>query len=469
MTNTNHHKSNRRTALKSVLLSVLYPSILQKTGFSQPFPKQVIVIGAGISGLSAASLLHQSGVKTTVVEGRERIGGRIWTDTSLGLPLDLGASWIQGINGNPIAELSRTFSIQTKVSEYEEIIAFDHRYQLLSDEQIGKKESESNEILESVYDLAEELDDDISLAQALRIVLRNTSLPPEQQYALNWKIAEIEADNAADFDDTSLFGDDLQEEIYDGNYVLFPQGYKQIVDGLARDLDIRTNHIVESVQQTDQGITVITNQETFQGDYVIITVPLGVLQANAIKFDPPLPNDKLNAIQTLKMGVLNKVAIKFPRIFWDKEPDFIEHLPEQHGFYTSFLNWAHYTDAPVLMAFTAGSFAQSLESKPLSTVQNEIMGVLKGMYGNSIPNPDSMKVTTWKADPFSFGSYSYFPVSAEGEAYDIIAKPFQRILFAGEASFRREPATVHGAYLSGIREAERLIGQQTSIKNYKKY
>lgn len=112
---------SRRTLIKLSLLAAspwVAPVIAR--GAPAPAAKSVLVIGAGISGLAAARMLHAAGHRVTVIEGRDRVGGRIWTNRSWwDVPVDLGASWIHGVDGNPVANLARQLGIETLVYDVE--------------------------------------------------------------------------------------------------------------------------------------------------------------------------------------------------------------------------------------------------------------------------------------------------------------------------------------------------------------
>jgi polyamine oxidase len=95
--------------------------------------EQIIVIGAGIAGITAAKKLQAQGYRVIILEGRDRIGGRIWTDKSLGVPLDLGAAWIHTIDGNPISPLVKQFGIQTVISDLKSQWNYKDVNQLLSE------------------------------------------------------------------------------------------------------------------------------------------------------------------------------------------------------------------------------------------------------------------------------------------------------------------------------------------------
>ena len=157
------------------------------------------------------------------------------------------------------------------------------------------------------------------------------------------------------------------------------------------------------------------------------------------------------------MGVLNKVVVKFPQVFWEKSYDFLGYLSESSPNFTVFLNSNYYNSSPMLMALTGGSFARSLETMTQQQLTDKIMAILREMYGNSIPNPQEILVTRWSSDPYTLGSYSYIPPGTTAKERDSLASPVNNMLFfAGEATSRQYPATVHGAYLSGLREAQRI-------------
>lgn len=110
------------------------------------------------------------------------------------------------------------------------------------------------------------------------------------------------------------------------------------------------------------------------------------------------------------------------------------------------------------MAFTGGNFAREIEQLSATQISDRIMQVLRRSYGQHIPEPENLIITRWSQDPFTFGSYSYIPVGGDSSDRDLLAEPVnQRLFFAGEATSRKYPSTVHGAYLSGIREAQRLL------------
>jgi len=192
---------------------------------------------------------------------------------------------------------------------------------------------------------------------------------------------------------------------------------------------------------------------------------LGVLKAGTVAFTPPLPAAKQKAIQRLGMGVLNKLYLRFPRRFWDADAELINYIPAQHGRWAESLNMAYYTDAPVLLCFNAGIYGTATEALSDAEVVAAAMTSLRTIYGADIPAPTAHLRTRWAADPYARGSYSFAAVGSSPADRDALAAPVGgRLFFAGEATYRDYPSTVHGAYLSGRRAAANILARLTAAR-----
>lgn len=454
--------SNRRRKFLQLSLSAAVSSITWSCNQSvaKSSKGNILIIGAGIAGLAAARQLKSSGFQVTVLEGRNRIGGRIYTDRNLGLPIDLGASWIHGINKNPIGKLAQDFKINIQKTNYDNIQIYGSNGKLINEPEMESSYSLYQKIIKQAKVMAEKLDQDISVAEAVKRILSKEKLAPQQQSNLRWQLnSNIVVETGTDLENLSIWEWD-EEESFDGYDYLFTAGYDQIIQNLAKGIDVRLQQKVNAIEYGNKGVLVKTDQGNFQADAAIITLPLGVLKSGNITFSPPLPKNKQVAIDRLNMGVLNKVVLKFPRAFWQQNYDVLGYVSGQSKDFSEFLNWGHYTPAPVLIALTGGSFASSLELISETEVGERVMKLLRKLYGNSVPNPESVLRTKWGTDPFAFGSYSTVPVGSKGNYRSILAAPIgQRLFFAGEATSREYPSTVHGAFLSGIREADRITKQ----------
>ncbi len=210
----------------------------EKSNLQSATPEtEVIVIGAGAAGLGAARLLHDEGHQVVILEARERIGGRVWTSHAWpDTPLDLGASWIHGIQGNPLTELTRQFQVKTTPTNYDNIITYDAAGRALSDAEWDKLERNLAAVLDESAKTGENLEQDMSLGEALDEAVAELELTEAEQRQLYYAInTTIEHEFAADVAELSLFNWD-EGEAFEGGDVIFPGGYGQIMAGLARGL-----------------------------------------------------------------------------------------------------------------------------------------------------------------------------------------------------------------------------------------
>ncbi|HVW35876.1 MAG TPA: FAD-dependent oxidoreductase, partial [Pirellulales bacterium] len=165
---------------------------------------------------------------------------------------------------------------------------------------------------------------------------------------------------------------------------------------------------------------------------------------------------KRAAISRLAIGQLNKIALHYPQRFWPGDVQFVGRVSDEAGAFRFFVNEFPLTGKPLLTAIAAGDLATSMAPKKDAEIAADAQRALRQIFGSGIPEPVGFRAARWGADRFARGAYSCVPVGASGDDFDALAEPAsERLLFAGEATHRRFPATVHGAYLSGLREADR--------------
>lgn len=448
-----------------------YPIFAQSEKTNPKSQETVLVIGAGAAGLGAARVLQSQGYNVRILEGRNRIGGRVWTERSLkGLSLDMGASWIHGIRENPLYSYVQQFNIKTSPTNYENTSSYNSKGKYLSGDQEDKHDALFNRVFQSLNKACKKLikqgASDISIQQALDDFLKTENLSQEELITLKYLFnTNIEHEYAADISQLSLFHFDRGKG-FGGGDVLFPGGYDQIFSRLAEGIEINLGQIVTRIEYNDTEVKVTTNQGVFEATYAIVTVPLGVLKKGSIEFSPLLPKRKLQAISNLGMGLLNKVYLRFPTVFWEKKSDYLEFISPSKGEWAEWVNVYKYTNEPVLLAFNAAKYGRQTEIFSDAKIVDEAMKTLRIMYGASIPSPTSWLISRWASDPFAFGSYSYLTPNATSADYKALAEPVNnRLFFAGEATSSDYAATVHGALLSGEHAAKQITFIRDTIKN----
>ncbi|MEU6971473.1 FAD-dependent oxidoreductase [Kitasatospora aureofaciens] len=422
--------------------------------------QKVIVVGAGISGLGAARYLADKGHDVSVLEARDRIGGRIWTSQQWAdTPLDLGASWIHGIDKNPIAALAAKANAKTVVTDLESTTDYSADGGKLSDAQAKALESWRKKAADALTSFQDEGDKDASVRSVVEDAVGWSSLSDQDKALLNWDLNDYEHEYSGSVEQMSGLHFDEDNKVK-GKDVLFPQGYHQITDLLAAGLSVRTGQVVKSIDWNSGGVTVTTDKGVFQADRVVVTLPLGVLQAGAVKFGPGLPADKLTAVSKLGVGVLNKCYLRFPTVFW-ADTDWLGYVPrvDRYGQWTQWINVTRPTGKPVLLGFNAADFGRTVEGWSDARIVDSAMATLRTMYGSGIPAPLDYQITRWASDPYALGSYSFNKLGSTPAMRDQLAAAVDgRVHFAGEATDKGDFATVHGAYLSGIRAAKEIAG-----------
>ncbi|CAK9325156.1 unnamed protein product [Citrullus colocynthis] len=429
----------------------------------------VIIIGAGLAGLAAARQLLSFGFKVIVLEGRNRPGGRVYTQ-KMGqegkfAAVDLGGSVITGIHANPLGVLARQLSIPLhKVRDNCPLYKPDGT--LIGKDIDAKIEFIFNKLLDKVTELRKimgGLANNISLGTVLEKLrqLYAVARSKDERQLLDWHIANLEYANAGCVSNLSAVHWD-QDDPYEmgGDHCFLAGGNGRLIKALCEGVPIFYGQVVNTIKYGSEGVEVIAGDQVFQADMVLCTVPLGVLKRKHIRFEPELPKRKLAAIERLGFGLLNKVAMTFPHVFWGEDLDTFGCLREhchQRGEFFLFYGYHTVSGGAVLIALVAGEAAEAFECTDPTVLLHRVLGILRGIFspkGIDVPNPIQSICTRWGSDPFSYGSYSHVQVGSTGSDYDILAESvWNRLFFAGEATTKQYPATMHGAFLSGLREA----------------
>ncbi|KAF6841574.1 flavin containing amine oxidoreductase [Colletotrichum musicola] len=304
-------------------------------------------------------------------------------------------------------------------------------------------------------------------------------LTAQDHRLLNWHVANLEYSNATNLHNLSLGGWDIDAgNEWEGKHTMIVGGYQSVPRGLLHcptPLDVRIKSAVKKItyetQQRGRATVECEDGTTFDADYVVSTIPLGVLKQNKIEFDPPLPDWKTQAITRIGYGVLNKVVLVYDQPFWDIERHIFGVLRDatnrhslnqsdyrtQRGRMFQWFNVTQTTGLPCLVALMAGDAGFDTEYHSNDALVAEATQVLRSVFGSKVPYPVESIVTRWAADRFARGSYSSAGPDMLPEDYDTMSRPIGNLFFAGEHTIGTHPATVHGAYLSGLRAASEVI------------
>jgi len=548
-------------------------------------PIKVVVVGAGISGLSVAYHLQKLSREDSqlcfdveILEARNRIGGRIHPvrlmqddrqdeekDEQAAPFVDLGGQWVhETCLNNPIVrllqdDLDLEFVDEAKSSSSSSKDRFEtkHRKNVLFDADGRGKRLDQAAVQKAKRLYYKALDHDLDLKNSSFDIsfrdLLNDQLETEGisrfdeqalQKALGYFIHRCEGYEGGRFHEVSaVLADVLYEGAGEGPDRVVQGSYNSLLEAVSKKLGL-VEESTTTPQEEDQRCTITLRSSTrvdkidydqpnnkialsitkdldsvdsssisslVECDYCVCTVPLGVLQQRKIEFVPPLSQTRLDAIDSIGMGILNKIVFRFDFDVCDKDDDNYKFWGNllQFGichenpallksyydctddYYDSSSNSNSSNEkkrSAVLIQLLAGEAADRIDP-PLSNNQNndnttasasltdqqaieESLEALRSVFGeDNVPDPAVSKVTRWRQDPWSCGSYSFAKVGSTPESYDEISSPLggsggdknKNLLFAGEHTSKTCHSTVHGAWETGEREANRIVREQQQL------
>ena len=439
---------NRRQLLQGIGAGALLGGLRVAWGAAAAAP-EVLVIGAGGAGLVAAKELMKSGVATIVLEARDRIGGRAFTDTSLGVPWDRGCSWLHSPNVNPWVDYARR-------NDFELVPDASARHTYDGSRRMSDRETAGYRAVGER--MGRELDD------AAR---RGLDIPAAQSFtqatlADPWyAMAESDLTGWEGIEPANFSALDSANYVEDGDDLMIPRGYGTLLAHYAKDVEVKLSTPVTRIRWNAAGVSAETRGGTVGARVAIVALPSTVIADGAVIFTPNLPVEVLQAHHDLPLGLLDKIALKFKRnVFPSERTEFLQ-LRRADGRSLNFLT--RHWDSNVGVAFAGGRYARELEGAGEAGAIEQALVELSAMLGGDVRKHfDRGAATAWAADPWARGSYSHCLPGRFGARALLTRSVGDRLVFAGEHTEQKAYGTLHGAYLSGVRaaaEAKRLLGR----------
>ena len=409
----------------------------------------VLVIGAGGAGLTAARELTAQGVSVLVLEARDRIGGRAFTENSLGIAWDRGCSWLHSSNVNPWMDYARQNGFEILEDAYPR-----HVYD-------GARRMEESETA-GFRAVTGRMDRELGRAGSRGLDIPAEAAFTQETLADPWYALAMDDLTAWEGVEPSNFSAlDSWQYDEDGADFVIPRGYGTLLAHYAKSVDVSLNTPVTRIRWDGRGVAADTGAGLVNARVAVVALPSAVVAEGAVVFTPHLPAEVLQAHHDLPLGILDKIALRFKKNVFPSEATEALQMKRDDGRGLNYLT--RHWDSNVCIGFAAGRLARELEGAGEAAAIAHAVDELTAMLGGDVRKQfDKGVATAWAADPFARGAYSHCVPGRYG-ARSILTRPVgDRIVFAGEHTEQAAYGTLHGAHLSGIRaaaEARRLLGR----------
>ena len=459
-------QATRRQAIQMTVAAALLPAVAARAA-ALPSETEVVIVGAGMAGLAAARMLQDRGRNVVVLEARDRIGGRIWTNTTaLDFPVDLGTWLLRSADINPLAIELRNREVRLQPDEGD-FWLFDQNG---AGEPARDASTQDYDALGFAYD---RMDDALLDARALRsdVTLASRVKLDANGPAGRWidLARALAAPLHVGVEFGALSALDAPRLTGTGNDAWLPGGFGSWLSQFAAGLPIFANRPVVRIDWAGptHGVTVATAEGQVRAEACIVTVPLGLLGAkDGIVFQPGLPEPQREALGRMTMGVIDRIALQYEGGSFDA-PANTQALLRAHNNRAMSLR-LNAQGMPLVIAQVGGDYARDLESRGEGAMIAAARSQVRTMLGEAVDRKFVKGVAThWGSDPWSRGAVAAakpgFATARRNAGRALTSAAGRaRVLFAGEAFAPVDwIGSAAGAWLSGrvaATEALRVLG-----------
>jgi monoamine oxidase len=440
---------NRRQVLQGIGAGALIGAFGVPVRAAAPATPDVLVIGAGGAGLTAAKRLAAQGVSVIVLEARNRIGGRAFTENSLGVAWDRGASWLHASNVNPFVKYAQQSGFEVFPDRFARVV-YDGARRLSEAETAGYRAVQERMVRELGKAGGRGLD-----------IAAEAAFTQETRADPWYPMAEADETGWEGVEPANFSALDSHQFAEDGDDYMVPRGYGTLLAHYAKGVDVRLGTPVTRIRWDGKAVAAETDAGAVTARVAVVALPSAIVAEGSVVFSPHLPVEVLQAHHDLPLGILQKVALRFRKNVFPSEAAEFLRLKRGDGRGLNYMT--HHFDSNVCIGFAPGRLARELEAAGEAAGIAYALDELAQMLGGDVRKQfDKGAATAWASDPFARGAYSHCVPGRYG-ARAVLTRPVGgRLVFAGEHTEQSAYGTLHGAHLSGLRaaaDARRLLGQ----------
>jgi len=424
-------------------------------------PFDVAIIGAGVAGLTAANALVAAGKKVVVLEARARVGGRAYTDNTFVLPADLGAQWFHQALVNPLVQVANSRGIGTIPDLFpRELYTGSTPVDPATDPNTHAALAQFAAMMAAAEVAGESVAQGTQADASVGAMMAAAGLAGRPWY--NWASNPMNRGQALTqlsmldyFDFTTLTVTPVG--VGTGEEFLVPTGMGNFVAGLSSGMPIKLSTPVTAIDYSGSAVKLTTAAGTVTATTAIVTVPINVLAADKLSFNPPLPESYTSAIAKFLPGIVEKVWLEYNGpVFGDVEPvTVVSQLVDKVGPGLVYSNMYGKNVAEVIIFYPS---AGDLEAMGTTALVNFAIGAVNTAFPEATPSAVvSSSINPWGTDPWAMGSWSMAQPGGVPGRVSLATPIDKRIFLAGDAYSLYSYSTLLGAYQSAQATADLVL------------